>query len=452
MDFWLDFRLKVRDFFKKYRLIILIGIIAIAIIFTIGFAVSSEQAKKKAREDSINKVETPVIDTKGSLPEGYDKKINELISNYFNYCNNKEYENAYALLQEEFKSIYFKNINKFKKYIDIIFKEKKMYNIQNYSNIGDVYVYNVVFMDDILASGTTENYEYMEDKFVILEEKGELKLALNGYCGSEELNINVEDEYMNIKVVRKRMIYDKEIYTVEFTNKTSNYIVLANGEEKAEFCLNVGDQTKVADTVDANVYLKPNEKRTENITFQDKFFDDGKVSKQLILNAIRVLPQYSGDSSKLSSEMKKAIKLYSRKINLIPGEIEDEVHSQSSNNSENSSEEAEENTSETNISNTSTSNSENNSETNASNTSTSNSENNVASNKTNNTANTSASNSSNSTTKNKTNNSSSNSSNSSSSNSSNKTKSNSTNNTTNSSASSSSSNLINSSENNAETI
>lgn len=323
MDFWLNFRFKIRDFFTKYRLIIIIAIIVIAVIFTISFALTANNARRIARENSIKNVQTPIIDTNEKLPEGHNDKINELISNYFNYCNNKEYENAYVLLNEEFKSIYFKNIKNFKTYIDAVFATKRMYNIQNYSNVNNIYVYNVRIMDDILATGTTENYQYLEDKFVIKEENGELKLSLNGFCKQEKLNIVAEDEYMKINILSKRISYDKETYVVQYTNKTNNYIVLANGEETAEFCLEIQGQTRVADTSNSNIVILPNETTTKNISFE-KYFDDGKTSTQFILNAIRVLPEYSGRSEKLENEMKKAIKLYSRTINLVEDEEQTE--------------------------------------------------------------------------------------------------------------------------------
>ena len=257
------------------------------------------------------------------MPAQYDDKINELISNYFNYCNNKEYENAYVLLDEEFKSIYFKNINNFKTYIDAVFATKRMYTAQNYSNLNNIYVYSVHIMDDILATGATENYQYLEDKFVIKEENGELKLSLNGYCKQEKLNIVAEDDYMKINILSKRICFDKETYVVQYTNKTNNYIVLANGQETTEMCLEIQGQTRVADTSNSNIVILPNETTTKTISFE-KFFDDGKTSTQFVLNAIRILPEYSGRTEKLENEMKKAIKLYSRTINLVADEEQTE--------------------------------------------------------------------------------------------------------------------------------
>ena len=315
MDFWLNFRLKLRDFFTKYRLIIIIAVIVIAIIFMISFAIGNRVAIQKAKEDAVNNFQVPVIDTNEELPAGYNDEINEIISNYFSYCNAKKYEEAYELLSKDFKNVYFKDISKFKQYIDIVFKSKRMYSTQNYSNVDGIYVFNVRIMDDLLATGTTDNYEYLEDKFVITDEEGELKLALNGYCKTENLNVIAEDEYIKVRVLTKKVLYDREVYTVEFTNKTKNYIVLANGEEKQEICLELKGETIVADTTEDNIYISPNKKITRQIEF-DKYLDNNKEPEKLILNAIRVLPEYTDDLSNIEKEMKNAIKLYSRTINL----------------------------------------------------------------------------------------------------------------------------------------
>lgn len=317
MNFWLNIRLKVRDFFKKHKKLIIIIIIIIAVIYSINYAMKNNEIEIVSK--TTNEAKNQVMDTTDKVPQEYEEPINELIDNYFNYCNNKEYENAYNLLSDNFKNKYFKNIDKFKTYINSIFKTKKIYNIQNYSNVDDTYIYTVRIMEDLLATGSNGDYRYAEDKFVVKEENGTLKLALNGYCGMENLNIISEDDYMKIKIVKKDMKYDSETYTIEFKNKTSNYIVLANGTEQGEIALKITNDVRVADMTDSNLIILPNDTYTAQITF-DKYFDDGKESNNLIFNAIRILPEYSGDETKLQSEMKKAVKLYSLNINLKPQE------------------------------------------------------------------------------------------------------------------------------------
>ena len=79
------------------------------------------------------------------------------------------------MLSNEFKSKYCNTLDGFKSYVDELFDEKKIYNIQNYSNVDNVYVYRIRLLEDILATGTTDGYEYKEEKIAIQKENGVLK-------------------------------------------------------------------------------------------------------------------------------------------------------------------------------------------------------------------------------------------------------------------------------------
>lgn len=309
MGFWLNIRLKIRDFFKKHKKKIAI----IIIIFGIVIAIDRFLGSHPEVETPITTYDphSPVMDETADVPEEYKKPINNLIDNYINYCNNKEYENAYNLLSNEFKSRYCKTLDEFKSYVDELYNEKKIYNIQNHSNVNNVYVYRIRLLEDILATGTTNGYEYREEKIAIKEENGVLKLALNGYIGEEQLGIIAEDEYMKINIVKKDVKYDTETYTIEFTNKTNYYIRLADNTESNEILLQLpNDKRNAKNLQNGNIIILPNYTYTREITF-DKYYDSGENATALILNAIRVLPEFS-------SNINNAIKLYSLTINLQP--------------------------------------------------------------------------------------------------------------------------------------
>lgn len=316
MNYWLNIRLKIRDFFRKHKKKIIIGLIIWGIIIAINYFLKNQEEI----EIPISTYEphNPVIDTKDDVPETYKQPINNLIDNYINYCNNKEYESAYDLLSEEYKNIYCKSIETFKNYVDKKFDVKKIYNIQNYSNVNNTYVYRIRIMENILATGTTDKYEYVEEKIAIKEENGVLKLSLGGYCGSKELNIETENEYVKTKIVKKDMTYDEETYTIEFTNKSSYYIVISDNTETDEIMLQLtGEKRKAKNLLGGNIVVLPGGTETIQITF-DKYFDDEDEPSSMIFNAIRVLPKFSGLISKAETEKKDAIKLYSLTINLKP--------------------------------------------------------------------------------------------------------------------------------------
>lgn len=313
MNFRSKTMLKLREFLKRYYIILIIIAVALCIMFYVN-----RSFKKPQKEENVSKsnsISSPVIDTTKEVPTEYKEPINNLIKNFMEYCNNKEYESGYNLLSSDFKKRYISSLSKFKIYVDTVFKSKKIYNVQNYSNTNEIYVYSITIMDDILASGSTNGYNSIEDKFVITKENGEFKLALNGYCGSKEINVNSQDKYMEIRIVKKYIKYDKETYLIQFKNMTNNYIVLADNTEKNEIILKTSSGSKQCDMTNANLVILPNETVEKEITF-DKYFDDGKEDENLILNAIRILPEYSGKEENATKEKKKAVKLYSLTIDL----------------------------------------------------------------------------------------------------------------------------------------
>lgn len=314
MNYWLDIRLKIRGFFRKHKKKIVIILIVWSVIFAINYFLKDRE--KIELPKTTYEPHSPVIDTTDSVPESYKEPINILINNYFEYCNKKDYESAYNLLSSTFKNKYCDNLESFKKYVDNNFKTKKIYNIQNFSNVNNTYIYRIRVMNDILASGTTDGYEFTEEKFAIIQENGVLKISLNGYCWSEDLNIEAEDEYVKIKLVKKDVQYDKVTYTVEFKNKSQYYIVFADNTEKNEILLQVpAEKRNVKNMTNSNLVVLPNETKTRELTFS-KYVYDKQEESSIIFNTIRVLPEFSGDTEKAAKEKEKAIKLYSLTINL----------------------------------------------------------------------------------------------------------------------------------------
>lgn len=319
MIYWLDFRLKIRKFFRKHKKKIIIILIVWAVIFAINYYL--KHRTKIILPQTTYEPHSPVIDTTDEVPEKYKEPISNLINNFVENCNNKDYEGAYDLLSNEYKTRYFPSIEDFKEYVDEKFPNKKIYNIQNFSNLNNTYVYRVRLLDDILENGTTEGYSFTESKYVVKEENGTMKLALNGYCGFEELGIDVEDDYMELKIKKKYITYDDASYEVEITNKTNYYIVLSDSQTSATAIqLKLPNDTRTAKyMVDSNLVILPSDTRTVEITF-DEYFDDKQEPTNLLLNSIRILPKYTGYEENIEQENENTIKLYSLSIDLIPQE------------------------------------------------------------------------------------------------------------------------------------
>lgn len=315
---FLDFRLKVRDFFRKNKKKIYIAIVIIVVIIILNIEVGR---RLDSQAPKINyEPHTPIVSGK-ETPKEVQDDVEDKIEEYCKYCNNKEYENAYAMLTDECKEYVFEDdIENFKKYIDYIFNGNKVYSIQDYSNKDNVYVYNLTISADLMATGmNTEDSKSMYiDKVVFIKDDNNTKFSVKGFIKSEDMDCLGEDDYMKISIYKKITYYDKVTYKMQITNKTTYPIVIANEKEKSEVLLSLGGDNRGMvldnyrnDFIIARVGLK----NLSEMTF-NKYYDESKKETAIIFNKIRVLKKYTEIDSNWESELADAVKLYSLQIPL----------------------------------------------------------------------------------------------------------------------------------------
>lgn len=282
------FLLALRNFWKKYWKVIII-----VIIVWLALIIINTYLKNRPKETIATNTYTPnipVIDYGGTVPKSKQDEVNNIIDSFFNYCNKKEYQNAYNLLTEDCKQyIYGNSIEEFMQYVDSIYTSTKIYNIQNYSNVDDVYIYDINILDDIMSTGTTGGYQEYKEKIALIEINGEMKISNQGYIGKVTFNnITGEDGNIKIRVLNKNMSYAREEYEVEITNKTDGYVLIGNGNIANEVTLNLGDQSRPAlGIINNNMLLAPGETTTYYLLF-DKYYDDGKTPTEINFNLIRL--------------------------------------------------------------------------------------------------------------------------------------------------------------------
>ena len=313
---FLKLRLKIRNFFKDNKKIIIIILIVWLIIFGINFLLSLRK-----EEIVLNTTYTPnisTLDASSSVPEEEHSLIIDMVDEYINYCNNKEYEKAYNMLSENCKNEAFNgDINKFTEYIQSIFTQKKRYSIQNYSNYNNTYLYHVKIFNDYLATGLTgEEYSYFDEKFAMVKEGDEIKLNVGDFIDKVDLKRVVEDDYSKIRILSKAVFYDHEEYLVKITNKTDYTMVISSVYEGDEVILDVGNDKRPMTNSSLEIALAPGETREYQINFS-KYNDEQQYAQALIFNKIRILKSYSGDEEDAEQEKKDAIKLYSLTIPLV---------------------------------------------------------------------------------------------------------------------------------------
>ncbi len=286
--------LSVRQFFKKYKKVILIVAVVWVGIFLINLYLKNMPQKVELSKSYTP--DTPVMDEGDVVPTRLVNSVKSTIDEYFNYCNNKEYDKAYNMLTDDSKEyLYSNDISGFKEYIDEIFTTKKIYNIQNYSNLNDVYIYNFNILDDITATGSTDDYSVYQEKLAVHNTKDGLKISNKNYIGKEEIGKETESDYLKVKVLEKNMTYRREEYSIEIRNKTDTYIVISDDISSEQVTLTLGNQRRNAlNTANANIVLLPRETASVSVLF-DKYYDESVKATEINFNDVRMFPQLTNE-------------------------------------------------------------------------------------------------------------------------------------------------------------
>jgi len=303
-------RLKIRDFFRRNKKTILVVMILWLLVILVNNFFKNNSLQEFER--STYSEHEAVMDNGQTVPEKLQQPINETIDTYFNYCNNKQYELAYTMVSDDCKKIYFPTLTDFKKYVDTVFDENKIYYLQNFSNYNGTYIYRMRIMEDLMATGLTgkEYLYFYEEKIALKEENGKISLSLRQFIQSEKLDQIYEDAYVKIWIDSKDVFYEDEMYHIKVKNKTSNTVVLADSQEINEILLQVGTENRATNNNNLNVVIYPDETKEYILDFT-KFFDEEIAVTGMVFNAVRILPQYSGLTDLKEYELKNAEKLYS---------------------------------------------------------------------------------------------------------------------------------------------
>ncbi len=317
MNYWTSLRLKARDFFKRNKRKILIFLIIWLIVIIIEYYLRNHQVKVLDTPSTTYYPFVSTMDEEKKVPEQYQEPIQNLIDQYFNYCNNGEYENAYNLITEDCRKKNYPTIDDFTNYVNTVFEgKKKIYNIQSYSIVDNKYIFNVRILDDILANGTTDGYYYYEEKFVLIEENGEIKLSIAEYIEDEKQEISVEDDNLKVEVLNKSMDYETETYTLEITNKTDKYIVISDNTQTKEISLYVNGYERYPTNMQVAFFmLPPNSKRTQELKFT-KYYDENANDEKIVFNNVRILKEYDWAVGTTQENLDNAVDIYSVEIPL----------------------------------------------------------------------------------------------------------------------------------------
>lgn len=297
-----DIRLKVIHFFRKYKKIIFIAVSVIVVVFMINLYLKNR--KVTVTPQTTYEPHTSVIDSSDTVSKSISNTIEEMIAQYMEYCNDADWASAYNMLSDDCKTYAFDNeLSNYMEYASIKMPTQKKYAIQDYSNDGDTYIYQIKYTDDMLATGLTNStYQYTEEKMVFKKLKnGTIEMAVGNFIDYHDLKNIFENDYLKVDLKSVVQYYSMEAYTLQLTNRTDYTIVIANNVEDSEIALELesGDTRERID-VKNEIVLLPNVSKTVRFKFQ-KFYDNDDNASSLLFNSIRVMEEYTAVSTELET-------------------------------------------------------------------------------------------------------------------------------------------------------
>lgn len=290
----IDWRLRVRHWFKKYRKIIFIVILVWAIIFIINKYLQNYTVVQEPNTTYTPSVS--VMDSSSSVSTKVHTVIEELIDEYVGYCNEGNYQKAFNMLSEDCQKYAFDDdIVTFAEYVLNKLPNEREYSIQNYSNYGDYYIYEVKYIDNILATGLTNStYMYTTEKMVFTKNSdGTYDMATGNFISYDTIASVAENDYVKIDIKSRTTMYSIEEYEVKFTNRTDSTVVISDGIVDDEVELVLPYEYRDMENVEDHIILAPDEDMTLTLTFS-KFADDGDESQSILFSSIRVIEDYKG--------------------------------------------------------------------------------------------------------------------------------------------------------------
>lgn len=228
----------VRQKIFRNRYAILGGMIAIILIIIIIYTINASIEKEALEKKNMNTVQDIVQNTYtpeqtmglgADIPKQEQTQNETIINEFFEYCNQKQIEQAYAILSEDCKEQLYPTLEDFYRlYVQQIFTTKKLYSIQSWIYSGTA-TYEIRIKDDILSTGLTTTSGTIQDYYTIIEKDGKQYLNINSYVKRKEINKEVEKDGIKIVLQSEDIYLDYHIYHFNVLNDTENTIVLDTG-------------------------------------------------------------------------------------------------------------------------------------------------------------------------------------------------------------------------------
>ena len=279
---------------------IILGIIFIIVLIQIFNSFARKQREEKSNELGEKQHENVVsyneesksITTGESVNENYQNKFGSLLDRFLTACIEHKPEEAYTYLSTQVKNLMYQTETIFEEsYYKGKFEGNKQYSFQSWAVSGNKYVYLVKIFDNMLATGTSSETNYIEDYITIVPEEDALKVNVNGFITRKDLYKENENELIKVEVSVIDIYMDKQIYTLNLKNKTDERIILDTRKSTKTTYLtdanNVRTYALLYENKEEDLILRPQEAKTIQVKFNESYNNDLDIKEITFSNIVK---------------------------------------------------------------------------------------------------------------------------------------------------------------------
>lgn len=310
------FRRWLSNYIKKNRVKIFIFLIIGLMIGIYLYSISGLTMPNEYKANNISSTYNPsetVISGKNVKQSDLEEN-NNLIEQFVNFCNNKEYNKAYSLLTDDCKNVLYPNLDKFiTNYCNQIFDTYKEFNIQSWINDKDYKIYKIRYIENSLSTGNYTDSKKYEDYITVAKMGENQKLNINQYIGKKEIYKKTKTDELDILVEKADIFLEKVVYTLAIKNKTQKQIQLDGlRESKVAIGLSINGSIHRANKYNlnlSNLIFEPGVESKISLEFANNY-STGNIGNQLIFNDIILdTKEFGKDKTNYNSDFKIKIDL-----------------------------------------------------------------------------------------------------------------------------------------------
>ena len=206
--------------------------------------------------------------------EGTYRRETNILNQFANYCNEKKYEQAYALLTENCKEALYPNIETFiEGYCNKNFENKKTCKFQAWNE----QTYLVEIRRDAMSTGVYSESNYIQDYYTVDGNK----LNISGFVKREQINKGKDEKNISVKVMNIDYYIDYTNVTLNITNNATTTMIVDTQHDPNSLTLEYNNGAKfksnVAEIPTSELVVEAGNSKNITLQFQVGYKTDLKI-------------------------------------------------------------------------------------------------------------------------------------------------------------------------------